>query len=128
MANIEPMLCVAYSQKGCDMTFDELLQWVDLEDKRLRERFGNYPDEEKRILARTVKISEELGELCDEVLSFSAMQRQEKLDKHEGDNLSAEFADVLITTLLLAKTMGVDVRTALEKKIDKINTRYEVKI
>jgi len=30
--------------------------------------------------------------------------------------------------LLLAKTMGVDVRTALEKKIDKINTRYEVKI
>jgi NTP pyrophosphatase (non-canonical NTP hydrolase) len=111
-----------------DMTFEELLQWIDLEDGRLRERFGNYPDEEKRILARTVKVSEELGELCDEVLSFNSMQRQEKLDEDKSENLSAEFADVLITTLLLAKTMGVDVREALGKKIEKINKRYEVKV
>jgi len=110
------------------MTFEELLQWIDLEDKRLRERFGNYPDQEKRILARTVKVSEELGELCDEVLSFNSMQRQEKLDEDKAENLAAEFADVLITTLLLAKTMGVDVRAALSKKIEKINKRYEAKV
>jgi len=106
------------------MTFEELLNWIDLEDKRLREKFGNYPDEEKRILARTVKVSEELGELCDEVLSFNSMQRQEKLDEDKAENLSAEFADVWITTLLLAKTMGVDVRAALSRKIEKINKRY----
>ncbi|MFH0905109.1 MAG: MazG nucleotide pyrophosphohydrolase domain-containing protein [bacterium] len=107
------------------MTFEELLNWVALEDQRVRERFGNYPDEEKRILARTVKLSEELGELCDEVLSFNSMQRQEKLDTNEADNLSAEFADVLITTLLLARVMGVDIPVALERKIEKINKRYE---
>jgi NTP pyrophosphatase (non-canonical NTP hydrolase) len=109
------------------MTFEELLNWVTLEDGRLRDRFGNYPDEEKRILARTVKLSEELGELCDEVLSFNSMQRQEKLAEDKTENLSAEFADVLITTLLLAKVMGVDVPTALKNKIEKINKRYEVK-
>ncbi len=108
------------------MTFEELLNWVAVEDKRLRERFGSYPDEEKRILARTVKISEELGELCDEVLSYNSLQRQEKLDEDKAENLSAEFADVLITTLLLAKTMGIDIPTALKNKMAKVDKRYEV--
>lgn len=108
------------------MTFEKLLNWVAVEDKRLREKFGNYPDEEKRILARTVKLTEEMGELCDEVLSFNSMQRQEKLDGVGSDDLANEFADVLITTLLLARVMGVDVPTALAKKIAKIDKRYEV--
>ena len=107
------------------MTFEELLNWIAVEDKRLREKFGNYPDEEKRILARTVKLSEELGELCDEVLSFNSMQRQEKLEERKTDDLESEFADVLITTLLLARVMGVDVPKALANKMEKINKRYE---
>jgi NTP pyrophosphatase (non-canonical NTP hydrolase) len=107
------------------MQLQDLIKFIKKEDKRLRERFGNYKDEEKRILARTVKLTEELGELCDEVLSFNAMQRQEKLDKHDSDNLPDEFADVLITTLLLAEVMKVDVEKALKGKIKKINKRYK---
>jgi len=107
------------------MKFEELLKFIKIEDKRLREYYGNYPDEEKHILARTVKLTEELGELCNEVLSFNSMQRKEKLDKVTPDNLSHEFADVIITTLLLSETMGIDINKALQSKIEKINKRYE---
>jgi len=106
------------------MQFEDLKKFIKIEDQRLIERFG-YKDEDKRILARTVKITEELGELCDEVLSHSSLQRKEKLDVHDKDNLPGEFADVILTTLLLAETMKVDIEEALEKKIEKVNKRYE---
>ena len=72
-------------------------------------------------------MSEELGELCDEVLSSGAMQRKDKLKNHSGENLPEEFADVLITTLLLAKSMDIDIEEALKRKIAKIDKRYENK-
>lgn len=108
------------------MDLNQLLEFITLEDKRLIERFGkNSSTQQERILARTVKLTEELGELCNEVLASNNDQRQEKLDKHDKDNLPIEFADVIITTLLLAKSMNVDIKEALIKKIEKINKRYE---
>lgn len=107
------------------MKFDELLRFVDIEDKRLNEYYDGYPDQEKRILARTVKLNEEVGELCDELLGYLSLQRDDKLDKREEENLAEEFADVILTTLLIAKSAGVDVKKALKEKIDKINGRYE---
>jgi len=109
------------------MQLEGLIKFIKKEDKRIREHYGNYKDEEKRILVRTVKLAEELGELCDEVLSFNSMQRREKLEKHDAENLSDEFADVLITTLLLAEVMKVDVEKALKQKIKKIDRRYKAK-
>lgn len=53
------------------------------------------------------------------------MQRKQKFDKFDKDNLLEEFADVIMTTLLLAKSMNIDIEKALEKKIEKINKRYE---
>lgn len=107
------------------MDFRELLQFIELEDKRLKKTHENYDDQEKRILARTVKLSEEVGELCDEVLSFNAMQRKDKQKDYDGENLPNEIADVLIVVLLLAKAMDVDIKKALENKIEKINKRYK---
>ena len=73
------------------MEFNDLKKFIKIEDKRLRGRFGNYKDEEKRILARTVKLGEEFGELCDEVLGYNSFQRQEKLDNRDAENLGEEF-------------------------------------
>lgn len=75
------------------------------------------------ILARTVKLGEEFGELCEEVLAYNSLQRKQKLDNHDKENLPEEFADVIITTLLLAKSMNVSIETALEKKMQKLNQR-----
>ncbi len=108
------------------MEFKELLEFIKLENERLIKNRTSKTEPE-RILARTVKLTEELGELCDEVLAYNDDQRKEKLDGHDKNNLPNEFADVIITTLLLAKTMNVNIEEALEKKIKKINERYKIK-
>ena len=107
------------------MKLKELLKFIEIENERLKKYYGGYSDQEKRILARTVKLTEELGELCDEILAHNSMQRKQKLDNYNKDNLPEEFADIIITTLLLAKAMNVDIEKALKRKIEKVNKRYE---
>ena len=107
------------------MDMKELLDFIETEDGRWIKYYHNYPDQEKRILARTVKLTEELGELCEEVLISTSLQREQKLKNHDKENLPEEFADVVITTLLLAKAMNVDIEMALEKKVEKVNNRYK---
>ena len=104
------------------MELKNLLKFIEIEDERLKKHYG-YSDQEKRVLARTVKLTEELGELCDEVLAYNSLQRKQKLDNHDKENLPEEFADVIITTLLLAKAMDVDIEKALENKIEKLKKR-----
>jgi len=107
------------------MELKELLKFIEIEDERLKKYYGSYTDQEKRILARAVKLTEELGELSEEVLFYNSFQRKQKSENHNEENLPEEFADIIITTLLLAKAMNVDIEKALEKKINKINKRYE---
>ncbi|OGG41699.1 hypothetical protein A3A21_03775 [Candidatus Jorgensenbacteria bacterium RIFCSPLOWO2_01_FULL_45_25b] len=106
------------------MEFSELLSFIKIQSERLKRRYG-YDDEEKRVLARTVKLSEEVGELCDAVLSLQKLQRQEKLDEETSEHIAEEVADVLITTLLIAESLRVNIENALFKKIEKINKRFE---
>ncbi len=106
------------------MELDDILKFVDIEDQRLRQKYGNYPDEEKRALARTAKLNEEVGELCGEVLSHNGTQRVEKLDQHDNYKLSDEFVDVIISALLLTKSLDINVGLAIEKCIKKVNSRY----
>ncbi len=107
------------------MNFKKLLKFIEQEDKRLITYYGGALDNKKRILARTVKLTEELGELCNEVLFSLSLQRKGKVDTHDAKNLPEEFADVLITALLLAKTMNVDIPGALQAKMKKIEKRYK---
>ena len=53
------------------------------------------------------------------LLSQEKIQRVEKLQNKES-KIDEELADVLITTLLLAKNMNIDVISGLKKKIEKI--------
>ena len=105
------------------MQLKDFKKFIKKEDKRLRKKFPK-EKEDKRILARMVKITEEVGELADEVLGYGLMQRREKNYKYKKEELLEEFADVVITIFLLAEVMKVDVGRALEKKIKKINKRY----
>ena len=106
------------------MEMQNLLNFINEEDKRIRSYYGDYNDQEKRILARTVKLAEEMVELCDELLAYNSLQRNEKMENIKEGNLEEEFADVVITALLLAKSMNIDVETALDKKVKKIKERH----
>lgn len=103
----------------------KLLKWTEKESGRLKKDHGKYPDQDKQIFACAIKLGEEFGELCQEVLFHSSLQRKSKLKKFKKENLSEEFADVLICTLLLAQEMNVDIEKALESKMKKIDKRYE---
>jgi NTP pyrophosphatase (non-canonical NTP hydrolase) len=106
------------------MTLQELFDFIALEDKRLNHLFEGSLDTFRRTLARTVKLQEEVGELAGDVLSSLQLQREQKLKNFSHDHLGDELADVLITTLLLSRTLDIDVSQALERKIAKIGARY----
>jgi NTP pyrophosphatase (non-canonical NTP hydrolase) len=63
--------------------------------------------------------------LCDSVLTYDSLQRSEKLDDFAERDIEDEFADVIITALLLADTIDVDIEVALENKIEVIEERQE---
>lgn len=107
------------------MDFQTFTTFITALDAKLVKLSGNDTDQQKRILSRTVKITEELGELCNEVMASLGDQRQDKVNAHSHEKLEEEFADVLITVFSLAKAMNVDIPRGLEKKMKKIEQRFK---
>ena len=105
------------------MTFDEFQKFIDSQDALFRSLGGSSTDKE-RVLARAVKLSEEIGELSDQVLGFLGLQRKSKLEGRSAETVANEIADVVIVAFLLAKSMGVEVPAALERKIKKIQEKH----
>jgi len=103
------------------MEIKELLEFIKTEHQRLM-KFYNFKKRGQLKYPIALKIMEELGELCEEVLAQEKIQRVEKLQNRES-KIDEELADVLITTLLLAENMNIDVINGLKKKIKKIKNR-----
>ncbi len=80
---------------------------------------------EKEILTRTVKLNEEVGELCNDILSILKLQRKAKLEKFDKRSMYQEFADVLITLIQLAVSANVDLDRAVRDKLQTISERIE---
>lgn len=107
------------------MTFEEFQAFISSQDE-LFNSINKGGEGIQRVFARTIKIGEEYGELCDAVLASVGDQRKDKLvNTHE---LEGEFADVIITTFLLAKAMNVDVPSALAAKIEKIKAKHNTQL
>ena len=83
------------------MTFQEFREFIQTEMARIEKRLGHL-DREKRLLAYTVKTSEEQGELSEALLSYLSLQRKDKVQNGK-DELAGEVADVIITTALLGE-------------------------
>ena len=109
------------------MISKELLNIIDWFVNKLNQNNKESLDKKKEIiLASSVKLSEEVWELSWEVLKSIGRARKEKLENFSKDNLIWEFADVIFSLLVLAKTMNVDINEALEYKLKKINDRWWV--
>ena len=109
------------------MEIKELLEFIEIEDKRLKEKYEKDSENKKTVLLRTIKLSEEIGELCSEILAFNSIQRKQKLEKFKLEKLEEEFADVIITSLLLGKSLNIDFEKSIKKSIEKVNKRYKPK-
>lgn len=106
------------------LTVKELQRLLRTQEQRLRIKFVSLTKREKDILLKTVKLSEEVGELSNDILSVLSLQRKSKLQAFDKTNLYEEFADVVLGTLALANTMRVDMDRAVRDKLKKIFDVY----
>ena len=102
----------------------EFLQWVVQQNAKLEKLDRLGAAEREQIFWQVAKLTEETGELAEAVMAMEGLQRAEKTPPDTKDAAALEVADVIITTLLLANRLGVDVNNALERKIEKIDRRF----
>lgn len=105
------------------MNLKSLQEKVKLLNEKTATQYTLYTEREKEILTKTVKLNEEVGELCNDILSILKLQRKAKLQRFDRRNMYEEFADVIITAMQLAVTAGVDVERAVSDKLKKIEER-----
>lgn len=106
------------------MNLKSLQEKIKLLNEKTRPQYKLYSPIEKEILTKTVKLNEEVGELCNDILSILKLQRRAKLQNFDKRNMYEEFADVIITAMQLAIAAGVDVERAVGDKLKKIEERY----
>lgn len=106
------------------MNLKNLQERIKELDLNVKPHYKLYSQAEKEILTKTIKLNEEVGELCSDILSVLKLQRRSKLEKFDKRNFYEEFADVIITVMQLAAVAGVDIERAMNDKLKKIEQRY----
>ena len=106
-----------------DMNLKNLQEKISILNEKTKPHYKLYTQEEKEILTKTVKLNEEVGELCNDILGILKLQRKAKMKNFDKRNIYQEFADVIITTIQLAQVAGVDIERAIEDKLKKIEER-----
>lgn len=104
------------------MDLKELQKFATEENNRLNGHYG-LGDEHVKMLAHMTKVTEEVGELAEEVLMHLHLQRANKLANHPKENLEKEVADVIYTTAILASNLGVDLDKLMTTRIEEIKQR-----
>lgn len=107
------------------MISEKLLEKVNIFMSNLDDRFNwlNLSKREK-IMSHSIKLIEEVWELNSEILIKLWRARKQKIDNYNETNLENEFADVLLSVLILSKELDIDINKSITNKINKINKRW----
>jgi NTP pyrophosphatase (non-canonical NTP hydrolase) len=108
------------------MEVSEINNFIESEIKKLESHYS-HKDGEKLTMAMGFKVVEETGELFNELLSHEGYQRKDKLEKFKIEDLEKEFADVIFSTLILAKRFHVDIEKAMKIKMSELKNRVLIK-
>jgi NTP pyrophosphatase (non-canonical NTP hydrolase) len=112
-----------YRPEG-ELTLRQVCDWASHQARRLADGYGLTDDDhELFLLAQTVKLGEEVGELHAEVLGRTKYQRAAKAARYDEASLAGELADVTICVAILAEMLGTDLNRAVAEKIAKIEAR-----
>ncbi len=107
------------------MISEKMLGFINSSEKIISKKYGEGFTEREITMTRAIKLNEEIGELCSEVLANLGQQRQRKEEyRHNEESLAGEFADVLIVTLMLANRLDIDINKSVVNKINKLKKRY----
>lgn len=109
---------------GVELTLRQVCDWASRQARRLADGYGLAEQEwDQFLLAQTVKLGEEVGELHAEVLGRTRYQRAAKADRYDDASLAGELADVTICVAILSEMLGADLNQAVRSKIAKLDAR-----
>ena len=74
-------------------------------------------------LTNLARLAEEVGELAREI-NHRFGQKTKKAEESEGD-LAMEMADILFVLICMANREGIDLQTAFDRMMDKVEQRDE---
>ena len=103
-----------------NLTLKDIQNFADTLHNRFMQK-AESPLPREMAYGRMVKVTEEVGELADAILSSFKRQRPDKADT--ACELGAEMADVILAVTVLARGMNVDIEEALRQKMEKILNR-----
>lgn len=81
--------------------------------------------ESERLVLKSMKIGEEVWEFYNEILWHVWFTRVGK--QHSRDELEKECADIILSTLLVADDLGIDMEKVLEDKLKIVFERFNLK-
>lgn len=105
------------------MQVEEIMDFADWENKRVETASSKTNNE--LIDSQIMKIGEEYGEFINEFLKIYKWQRKDKITNIENSKkeLEKEFADIILTSFLAARRLGIDPIDALENKMEVVRAR-----
>ncbi len=104
------------------MQFSDLQHFLKSFQAFHNEKFGNNSSEDVDLLMNMTKITEEVGELAEQVMKYQGRQRNAKGEFNLSD-LEDEIADVIIATSMIWVALDIDLNGALGAKIEKIKKK-----
>jgi NTP pyrophosphatase (non-canonical NTP hydrolase) len=104
------------------MEIKQLTEFSNAQRKKLM-KYYSIKDENELTYPYMLKITEEVGELAEALLALKALQREGKFEKKM--DIGSEFADVILTTFILAGNLNINLEEELKKKMEKIEKRYK---
>ena len=107
------------------MEIKELVEFMERTTWLWRYKHTSEFSKREETFAQVIKIGEEYGELCEQVLWDLWAQRKEKADRFSQEFLEDEMADVIYSTIRLACLMDIDIEKALKNKKEKLEKRMK---
>lgn len=93
-------------------------------DDILRKSVEKWYSHRELLFSRVVKLGEEYGELCEHIMSSVGHGREDKIETFDKAKLAKEFADVYFVLLLTAHAADIDMKTAIELKMQELEKRF----
>ena len=114
-------------RKKRELELRELSTWARRQVRHIAENQNDNRKSLNLLLAQTVKLGEEVGELYAEILGGARLQRESKSARFSDETMRGEIADVLICVAILADLLDVDLTEATRAKMKTVDGRWAEK-
>ena len=106
------------------MNLKKITEFIDRTLDKWKYSTADQYSHRERVFSQMLKVSEETGELSEQVLWKFGWQRISKKDKISDEKLENEIADVILATVRLGRLLDMDIEKLLEKKMEILKDRF----